>query len=730
MNITEFLIMLFAGLGLFFIGIKLSRSHLGQMTGRSFRKWRDMGGALMKEITMMVVGFMLTMTLAACGDSPQTDVREPAKALLSGVEKEYFDPAVKHTENFYYSVNGTWLKNTEIPADKSNYGSFSKLNDEAQVAMRTIIETAAARKNTVTDADEKKLGDFYTSYMNEALVEVLGVQPIQADLARIASIKDSNELAAAFGEFRNMGVTIPINWFVDNDAKNSTSYAVYIGQSGLGLPDRDYYLNDDEKLKTIRSAYRLYLKDMLNLAGVADAENAASRILVLETRLAENQWSRTENRDFDKTYNKLIKADLVTLLGNFPWDRYAEALNLDSVNEFIIRQPSYLEAFGDIYQETDLQSWKEYLAVRFVSEYADKLSKAFVDRQFEFYGTTLTGTTEQRPRWKKAVDASDRVLGEVIGKLYVAGYFKLEAKARVEMMVQNLIKAYHVSIDALEWMTPETKMAAHEKLNKFTPKIGYPDRWKDYSSLEIKADDLVGNYKAVAAFKNMQMLDKLGEPIDRSEWFMTPQTVNAYYSPLNNEVVFPAAILQPPFFNMEADDAVNYGAIGTVIGHELSHGFDDQGSKFDGDGNLRNWWSDADKVEFAKRGNLLVEQYNQYSPISGMQVNGQLTLGENIADLGGVTVALRAYTLSLAGKDAAVIDGFTGEQRFFIGLSQISRHNGREEYVRNALLTDPHSPSEYRVIGVVANIPEFYTAFDVKAGDMMYIAPERRVKIW
>jgi len=684
----------------------------------------------MKVITIMVVGFMLTMTLAACSDSPQTAAPEPVKALLSGVEKENFDPSVKHTDNFYYSVNGTWLKNTEIPADRSNYGTFSKLEDEAQLAMRTIIEAAAARKSTVADADEKKLGYFYASYMNEAAVEALGVQAIQADLARIASIKDSNDLATAFGEFQNMGGTIPISWDVYNDAKNSTSYAVYIGQSGLGLPDRDYYLNDDEKFKAIRNAYRLYLKDMLNLAGVADAENAASRILALETRLAEKQWSNVENRDADKTYNKLFKADLMMLLGNFPWDSYAKAVKLDSVNELIIQQPSYLAAFGAIYKETDLQTWKEYLAIRFVSEYADKLSKVFVDRQFEFYGKTLTGKTEQQPRWKKAVDASDTVLGEVVGKLYVARYFKPEAKARVEVMVQNLIKAYHVSIDGLEWMTPETKKAAHEKLNKFTPKIGYPDRWKDYSRLEIKADDLVGNYKAVAVFNNMQMLDKLGKPIDRSEWFMTPQTVNAYYSPSNNEVVFPAAILQPPFFNMEADDAVNYGGIGAVIGHELSHGFDDQGSKFDGDGNLRNWWSDADKLEFAKRSNLLVEQYNQYSPISGMQVNGQLTLGENIADLGGLTVALRAYILSLAGKPAAVIDGFTGEQRFFIGWSQIWRRNGREEYFRNQLLTGPHSPSEYRVIGIVSNIPEFYKAFGVQAEDKMYIAPENRVKIW
>ena len=527
-----------------------------------------------------------------------------------------------------------------------------------------------------------------------------------------------------------MGVSIPLGWYVNNDAKNSTQYAVYLGQSGLGLPDRDYYIKDDEKSKSIRDAYVAYVKDMLTLAGVADAENAAARIMALETKIAEKQWSRVENRDADKTYNKFAAADLAKLLGGFPWADYAKAVQLDTASEIIVEQPTYFEAFGAIYKETDLQSWKDYLALRLVSEYSGKLSKAFVDRQFDFYGKTLSGTTEQQPRWKKAVNASDEVLGEIVGKLYVADHFKPEAKARMEVLVQNLIKAYHASIDTLEWMTPETKKAAHEKLNKFTPKIGYPDKWKDYSKLDIKADDLVGNYKAAAAFAYSEMRNKLGKPVDRSEWFMTPQTVNAYYNPTNNEIVFPAAILQPPFFNMDADDAVNYGGIGAVIGHELGHGFDDQGAKFDGDGNLRNWWTDADKAEFEKRGKQLVEQYNQYSPLEGMHVNGELTLGENIGDLGGLTVALKAYKLSLEGKEAAVLDGFTGEQRFFISWSQVWRRKGREEYLRNMLMTDPHSPSEYRVIGIVSNIPEFYTAFDVKEGDKMYIAPEKRVKIW
>lgn len=675
---------------------------------------------------MAVVAILLALSLAACGGS----TTESPKTVLSGIVTENFDPAVKQSENFYLSINGTWLKKTEIPADKSYYGTFNKLADEAQTAIRSIIETVAAPKGKTDGSDDKKLGDFYASYMNASSIEALGATPIQADIARIAAIKDKNELAAAFGEFQNVGVNVPLAWYVYNDAKNSTQYALYLGQSRLGLPDRDYYLNSSEKFQTIRSAYLAYLKDILTLAGVPDATNAASRILALETRLAEKQWSQVENRDADKTYNKFNKADLIATLGDFPWDSYAKAAKLDNADQVIVQQPSYLQSFATIYKETDLQSWKEYLAASFISEYADKLNTAFVNRRFEFYDKTLSGVTEQKPRWKKAVDASNTVLGEVIGKHYVAQYFKPEAKMRMEALVRNLTEAFHGSIDTLEWMTPETKKAAQAKLNKLTSKIGYPDKWKDYSKLTIKADDLVGNYKSYYVFFNANELAKLGKAIDRSEWQMTPQTVNAYYDPVNNEIVFPAAILQPPFFNMDADDAVNYGGIGAVIGHELSHGFDDQGAKYDGDGNLRNWWTDTDKAEFEKRGKQLVEQYNSYSPISGMHVNGELTLGENIGDLSGLTMALKAYKLALKGKNVPVMDGFSGEQRFFINWAQIWCENIREELLRTQLLVDPHSPNEYRVNGIVSNMPEFYTAFGVKEGDKMYIVPEKRVKLW
>jgi len=692
----------------------------------------------MKQVSYLALGVALALGLAGCdkaaapAKTTETAVAAaaPAKQLVSGIEQQNFDPAVKHNDNFYYSVNGSWLNKTEIPADKSNYGSFTKLYDDSQLAMRTIIEDAAKKTDKVAGSDAQKLGDFYNSYMDEASIEQKGLTPLQADLGKIAALKDHNELAALFAELQLAGTSIPFGWYVYNDAKNSTQNTLYLGQGGLGLPDRDFYLKDEDKFKDIRAKYQAYLTDMLTMAGVADAGKAAERIIALETGLAKVQWSRVESRDADKTYNRMSKAELSTAMGTFPWQQYATAAGIGEVESLVVSQPSYLTAFGELYAATDLQSWKDYLTARLLTDFAGKLNKAVVDRHFDFYGKVLSGTQEQQPRWKKAVNASDEVLGEVVGKLYVEQHFKPEAKARMEVLVANLIKAYHQSIDNLEWMSADTKKAAHEKLNKFTPKIGYPDKWKDYSQLNISADDLIGNYKAAAKFAYDDMRSRLSKPVDRSEWLMTPQTVNAYYNPVNNEIVFPAAILQPPFFNMDADDAVNYGGIGAVIGHELGHGFDDQGAKFDGDGNLRNWWTDADKAEFEKRGKQLVEQYNQYSPLEGMHVNGELTLGENIGDLGGLTVALKAYKLSLEGKDAPVLDGFTGEQRFFLSWSQIWRRKGREEYLRNMLLTDPHSPSEYRVIGIVSNIPEFYDAFGIKEGDKMYIAPEKRVKIW
>ncbi|MBU1308836.1 MAG: M13 family metallopeptidase, partial [Gammaproteobacteria bacterium] len=486
----------------------------------------------------------------------------------------------------------------------------------------------------------------------------------------------------------------------------------------------------DEASQKILTAYQQYLKDMFSLAGYADAEAAAQRVFALEKALAEHHWTRLESRNADKTYNKMSAADLNASMGTFDWAGFAAGVKLAGVSDIIVRQPSYFEGFAKVLQATDLQSWQDYLSMKTIHGYADKLSSNFAERRFAFYGTTLSGIQEQQPRWKRAVDASDEVLGELTGKLYVERHFKPEAKARMEQLVANLIKAYELSINELEWMTAETKVAAQDKLSKFTPKIGYPDKWKDYSKLEIKADDLVGNFVRASHWGYDEMVAKLGKPIDKSEWFMTPQTVNAYYNPVNNEIVFPAAILQPPFFNMDADDAVNYGGIGGVIGHEIGHGFDDQGAKYDGNGNLRNWWTEQDKGQFQARGAKLIGQYNKFEPLPGVNVNGAVALGENIGDLGGMTVALKAYQLSLDGKEAPVLDGFTGEQRFFISWAQVWRTKFREEALRRQLSTGPHSPAHYRVIGVLPNIPQFYTAFDIKEGDAMYLPPEQRVKIW
>ncbi|KKO44875.1 peptidase M13 [Arsukibacterium ikkense] len=688
----------------------------------------------MKKISMIAASVALALGLAACSEPATNKSAEPVAAQqaprISGVDSQYFDPAVKFSEDFFLAVNGKWLAETEIPADKASYGSFHILNDNSQQAVKAIIDEVAARTDLKAGSDEQKLGHFYNSFMDEATIEKLGLSPLQPQLDAISSLESKSQLAALFARLQRDGISIPFGWFINNDAKNSTEYAVYLGQGGLGLPDRDYYFNDDEKSVKLIADYKAYLTDMFSMAGHVDAPAAAERVYALEKALAEHHWTRLDNRNADKTYNKVAVTELNASMGSFDWPTFADGVKLAEVNDIIVRQPSYFAGFAKVLAATDLPSWQDYLSLKTIHGYADKLSSNFADRRFAFYGTTLSGTEQQQPRWKRAVDASDQVLGELTGKLYVERHFKPEAKARMEQLVANVIKAYEIAINELEWMSADTKVAAQEKLSKFTPKIGYPDKWKDYSALEIKADDLVGNFVRASHWAYDQMVAKLGQPIDKGEWFMTPQTVNAYYNPVNNEIVFPAAILQPPFFNMDADDAVNYGGIGGVIGHEIGHGFDDQGAKYDGDGNLRNWWTEQDKAQFQARGAKLIGQYNKFEPLPGVNVNGAVALGENIGDLGGMTVALKAYQLSLDGKEAPVMDGFTGEQRFFISWAQVWRTKFREEALRRQLSTGPHSPAHYRVIGVLPNIPEFYTAFDIKEGDAMYIAPEQRVKIW
>ncbi|MCH1920508.1 M13 family peptidase [Shewanella sp. A3A] len=685
----------------------------------------------MKKLSTLAVGIALSLGLAACSSQQQVPQTQAAVNKVSGIEQENFDPVVRFQDDLYYSVNGKWLANTPIPADKSNYGAFSVLYDQSQASLKEIIEAAAAKPNKAAGSVEQKIGDFYSAYMNTAKVEQLGITPLKSQLEQIAALSDHNGVANLMGQLLTSGVSMPLGFYVNNDAKNSSQYGVYLFQAGLTLPDRDYYLKDDEKMVANRAAMRNYVQALMSAAGYAHADEAAANVANIELAIAKNQWSRVESRDANKAYNKMTVADVQKLTGGFDFNAFAAGTGLaGKTNDIIVRQPSYFEKMGAQFNQISVSAWKDYLAFHLVDSYAKLLSKQFADLSFDFHSKTLMGIQEQQPRWKQAVDGADDVIGELVGKEYVARNFKPEAKQRMEQMIKNLIKGFEVSINELEWMTPETKKAAQEKLSKFTYKIGYPDKWRDYSKLTIKAGELVGNYQRSAAFEYSDMLNKIGKPVDRTEWHMTPQTVNAYFSPVGNEIVFPAAILQPPFFNMEADDAVNYGGIGAVIGHEISHGFDDQGAKYDGDGNLRNWWTDKDRIEFEKRGKALSAQYSAFEPLPGKHVNGDLTLGENIGDLGGLTVALRSYHLSLNGQQAPVMDGLTGDQRFFVGWSQVWRRNYRDEELVRRLLTDPHAPSHYRAMGTPRNIEGFYKAFDLKPGDKQYLPEDKRVKIW
>ncbi|MEP4299215.1 MAG: M13 family metallopeptidase, partial [Paraglaciecola sp.] len=500
--------------------------------------------------------------------------------------------------------------------------------------------------------------------------------------------------------------------------------------SGLTLPDRDYYSKEDEKFVNFRAATQAYMADVLAKTGHSSASDAASQIMALEKDIAASHISSVERRDAEKNYNKQTATQVNALLGSFDWNAYAEVGGIGQVQDVIVRNIPYFEKVANIFASHSLQTWKDYLTYNLVDTYAPRLSQDFVDLHFAFHSTTLNGIPEQQPRWKRAVASTSSVLGEVLGQQYVDKHFTPEAKAKMDTLVTNLTKAYGESIQQLDWMTVETKKAAQQKLEAFTPKIGYPDKWRDYSELEIRADDLVGNYLRYSRFDHFYEVNKIGKAVDTSEWGMTPQTINAYYHPIRNEIVFPAGILQPPFFNMDADDAVNYGAIGAVIGHEMGHGFDDQGSKYDGDGNLRSWWTEQDREAFDALGKNLVAQFDKFEPIEGQHVNGSLTLGENIGDLSGVTIGYKAYQMSLQNQEAPVIDGLTGDQRFFMGYAQVWRSKYREDALRARLLSDPHSPGEYRVNGIASNVDAFYKAFDVKEGDAMYIKPEDRVKIW
>jgi len=654
----------------------------------------------------------------------------PAAAQLkSGIDPSNFDQSVRPQDDFYRYVNGTWLKKTEIPADKSNYGSFSALADQAEKDLLEIIqESAGAKAKKGTEA--QLVGDLYASFMDTVSIEKARLKPLKKELDRIQAVKSREELNKLVASLYKSGIQAPFSLYITQDEKNPEVYIPYINQSGLGLPDRDFYFKKEDKFVGYRTAYTQYLEKMLTLAGHANPGKSAETILAIETDIAGYHWTRVQNRDREKTYNKFTLADLQKATPGFDWSVYLKEIGIKNPADLIVSQPSYLDGFNTVWTKYSVEDWKTYFTLKTVRDFAEYLSSDFVTAQFNFYSKILRGVEQMQPRWKRGVNLIDENLGEAAGKVYVSKHFKPEAKKRMAELVNNLKAALKVRIENLEWMSPETKIQALDKLANFTTKIGYPDKWKDYSGLSIDKKDLVGNVMRSVRFQFDENISRLGKPVDKTEWFMTPQTVNAYYNPVANEIVFPAAILQPPFFDLEADDAVNYGAIGAVIGHEISHGFDDQGRLSDGKGVLRDWWTEKDADEYNKRADMLVDQYNQFSPIDTMKVNGRFTLGENIGDLAGMTIAFTAYQMALNGKPSPVIDGFTGDQRFFLGWGQIWRRKYRDDELRNRLLTDPHSPSEYRCNGIVANLESFYTAFGVKAGDKLYRGADQRVKIW
>ena len=678
----------------------------------------------------LIATSLCNLCVAVEPESPAS--KSPAANVVSGIEKQWFADSVDPGDNFYLYANQKWLQQTEIPADKSDYGIFTVLDDQTRSQVRTLIEQAAGDDGAADGSAAQKVGDLYRSVLNTERRNQSGIQPVQPMLDLISGATDGSRMLEVAGTLSRSGVNGPVAAYVNNDAKSSDQYAVYLTQSGLTMPDRDYYLVDQPRYVEARAAAKAYFADLLRVMNVPtdDADQIAEVILTIETELARSQWTQTENRDPNKTYHKVTTDQLDELVGGIGVERYLIACGLNRTDQFIVRQKSYFESLAAIFDRFNPDDWRHYFYVRVLDAYAPSLDESLEQRHFEFHSKTISGIAQQEPLWKRGVSTTGSVLGELVGQLYVERHFQSDAKQAMNDLVGNLKRAFADRIRTRDWMNDGTKRQALDKLELFTTKIGYPDQWKDYSDLQIASDVLAENLIAAARFEHDRALAKLGGPIDRGEWHMTPQTINAYYNPLLNEIVFPAAILQPPFFNLRADDAVNYGAIGAVIGHEISHGFDDKGSQYDGHGNLRMWWTPADREEFERRASGLVQQYSRYEPVDGNFVNGELTLGENIGDLGGLSVAYQAYRLSLGEQPAPVIDGLTGDQRFFLGWSQIWRRLYRGPELLKRLVTDPHSPSEYRVNGIVRNMDAWYRAFDINQDDALYLNPDDRVRIW
>lgn len=655
-----------------------------------------------------------------------------------GFDAAGMDPAVRPGDDFFAYANGGWVKTTEIPPDRSSYNTFTVLREAASKFTAQLIEETAAQ-SALEGSDARKIGDYYASFMDEAAIEAQGAVPLKPALDRIAAIRSRTDLARELGASIRADVDAlnatdltterPFGLWVAEALDDTSRYRPYLMQGGLFLPDREYYLSDAPRYRDLRATYRAHIARLFALAGMADGEARAGRVIALETAIARTHWTAVDTTEIAKTNVVWARGDFAQKAPGLDWDAVFAAAGLDRQAEFGVWQASAISGMARLAGSQPLAVWRDYLAFHAIERGAPLLSKAFVDENFAFHGKALGGAPQNTERWKRGVDRTDDALGEAVGKLYVAHRFTPEAKAQVEAMVKNILAAFDRRIDQLAWMNPQTKAKAHEKLATFHVGVGYPDRWRDYSALQVVRGDAYGNWERASLFEYRRNLAKLGQPVDRTEWFMVPQEVNALYAPSQNGIIFPAGILAPPFFDPAADPAVNYGAIGGVIGHEISHGFDDTGALFDAKGEVDNWWTPEDLAHFKASGQALVAQYSAYRPLPDVAVNGELTLGENIADLAGLAVALDAYRISLAGRPAPVIDGFTGDQRVFLGWAQNYRSKYREAQLRRVLLTDVHSPGEYRA-DTVRNLDAWYEAFGVKPGEKLYLAPDQRVRVW
>ncbi|MEJ0037021.1 MAG: M13 family metallopeptidase [Gammaproteobacteria bacterium] len=694
------------------------------------------GAAVSAALVMALVVTACTSTEPVKGKQSEAPAMEPQAATSApkparigtwGINLADGDHAAKPGDDFYQYSIGSWLATNQIPADRTSWSTFAVLADEAEGQLRQLVE--ALPQAAAAGSNEQKVGDFYRAYLDTDNIEKLGLSPVRASLDAIAGVRTHEDVARLMGR-PDMPVRAPVHEGITVDQKNPDRYIVAVTQSGLGLPERDYYLKDDPKLAEIRAQYKAHIERMLTLAGEKNAADQAKAILDLETQIAKLHWPVAKRRERDLTYNLRTREELEKLAPSYPWQAQLAASGIADQREFVVRELDAVEGLAKMFTQVPVATWRSYLTYHFLAATADTLPKAFDDERFAFYGRTLNGQPQQRDRWKRGIGALDDSLGEALGQLYVARYFPPESKAKMVALVENLRAAYAERVKHLTWMSEPTKKAALEKLATFRPKIGYPDKWRDYSALEVRAGDAYGNSIRAAVYDWERDVNRLGKPTDRDEWGMTPQTVNAYYNPTFNEIVFPAAILQPPYFDPNADAAVNYGAIGGVIGHEMGHGFDDQGAKSDSRGVLRTWWAPSDEAAFKKLVDSLATQYDSYEALPGLNVNGRLTLGENIGDLGGMTVALEAYHISLKGNPAPVLDGLSGEQRFFLSWAQAWRNLSRDERMRVQVMSDPHSPPKFRVNGVVRNMDAWYAAFGIQPGDKLYLPPEQRVHIW